>query len=156
VNRRTAEGPSDRFTAHGLRFTKKTSLLLAVIVLSNALGNILLGRGMREVGDISSYSPVDLFTSGVAAMANPWVLSGVALLIVFFTAHALVLSWADLSYVLLVTAIGYVLVAVLSYAFLGEQISAQRWIGTLVITAGVMLVGSTPVSTRVSAREGDE
>lgn len=126
----------------------KTSVALAVIVLSNALGNILLGRGMREVGDISSYSPVDLFTSGVAAMANPWVLGGVALLIVFFVTHALVLSWADLSYVLLVTAIGYVLVAALSYSFLGEQISAQRWLGTVVITAGVMLVGSTPVSTR--------
>jgi len=130
------------------RLTGKTAVLLTVVVLANALGNILLGRGMREVGDISSYSPVDLFTSGVAAMANPWVLSGVALLIVFFVAHALVLSWADLSYVLLVTAIGYVLVAALSYLFLDEQISTQRWLGTLVITAGVALVGSTPVSTR--------
>jgi len=137
------------------RLTNKTSVALAVIVLSNALGNILLGRGMREVGDISSYSPVDLFTSGVAAMANPWVLGGVALLIVFFVTHALVLSWADLSYVLLVTAIGYVLVALLSYLLLGEQISAQRWLGTLVITAGVMLVGSTPVSTRVPMRGED-
>lgn len=130
------------------RLTSKTAVLLTVVVLANALGNTLLGRGMREVGDISSYSPVDLFTSGVAAMANPWVLSGVALLIVFFVAHALVLSWADLSYVLLVTAIGYVLVAALSYLFLDEQISTQRWLGTLVITAGVALVGSTPVSTR--------
>jgi drug/metabolite transporter (DMT)-like permease len=80
-------------------------------------------------------------------MANPWVLVGVLLLLVFFTAHAIVLSWADLSYVLLVTAIGYVLVAVLSRQFLGESISTLRWAGTIVITAGVMLVGSTPVST---------
>jgi drug/metabolite transporter (DMT)-like permease len=80
-------------------------------------------------------------------MTNGWVLAGVLLLLVFFAAHAIVLSWADLSYVLLVTAIGYVLVAVLSRQFLGETISALRWAGTVVITAGVVLVGSTPIST---------
>lgn len=125
----------------------KTNVCLAIIVLANALGNVLLGYGMRQVGDISSYSPLALVTSGLAAMANPWVLAGVALLLVFFVAHAIVLSWADLSYVLLVTSIGYGLVAALSWAFLDEQISAQRWLGTAVITAGVVLVGRTQVST---------
>ena len=72
---------------------------------------------------------------------------GVVLLIAYFAAHTIVLSWADLSYVLLVTSIGYVLVAVLSWALLDESISAQRWAGTLLITAGVVLVGSTPTST---------
>ena len=139
-----SESPAERQAAQR---SLKTQIALAVIVLSNALGNILLGRGMHEVGDISSYSPVALVTSGLAAMSNPWVLSGVALLIVFFVTHAVVLSWADLSYVLLVTAIGYVLVVGLSWAWLGETVSATRWAGTAIITAGVMLVGSTPVST---------
>ncbi len=125
----------------------KTNVCLAIIVLANAFGNVLLGHGMRQVGDISSYSPLALVTSGLAAMANPWVLAGVALLLVFFVAHAIVLSWADLSYVLLVTSIGYGLVVALSWAFLDEQISAQRWLGTAVITAGVVLVGRTQVST---------
>jgi uncharacterized membrane protein len=125
----------------------KTNLCLAIIVVANALGNLMLGYGMRQVGDISSYSPVALITSGLAAMANPWVLGGVVLLAVFFVTHAIVLSWADLSYVLLTTAIGYGLVAFLSWAVLGEHVSAMRWAGVAVITAGVMLVGSTPVST---------
>ena len=131
---------SDRFP--------KTLLTLALIVVSNAVGNIALGRGMREVGDISSYSPLELVRSGLAAMANPWVLGGVGLLLVFFVAHAVVLSWADLSYVLLTTSIGYVLVVAMSWALLGETISPTRWTGTLFITAGVALAGSTPVSTR--------
>lgn len=125
----------------------KTWILLAVIVIANALGNVLLGRGMRQVGDIASYSPVEIVASGLGAMTNPWVLSGVALLLVFFVAHAVVLNWADLSYVLLVTSIGYVLVALLSWLALGERISTLRWIGTAAITAGVALAGSTPVST---------
>lgn len=125
----------------------KTYLFLAVVVGANTAGNILLGRGMREVGDISSYSPLELVSSGMTAMANPWVLSGVALLLVFFIAHTIVLSWADLSYVLLVTSFGYVLTATMSALFLDETISPWRWAGTAVITAGVALAGSTPVST---------
>lgn len=125
----------------------KTAVCLAIIVIANALGNVCLGYGMRQVGDISSYSPLELVSSGMAAMTNPWVLGGVALLLVFFIAHAVVLSWADLSYVLLVTSIGYGLVAALSWALLGEQISLQRWLGTAIITAGVVLVGRTQVST---------
>lgn len=125
----------------------KTNVCLAIIIVANALGNLMLGYGMRQVGDISSYSPVALVTSGLAAMANPWVLGGVVLLTTFFVTHAIVLSWADLSYVLLVTSIGYGLVALLSWLVLGEQVSATRWAGVALITAGVTLVGSTPVST---------
>ncbi len=102
---------------------------------------------MRQVGDISSFSPLELFRSGIAAMSNPWVLLGVALLVVYFAAHTLILSWADLSYVLLVTSSGYVLTAAMSRLVLGEDISCSRWAGTLLITSGVALVGSTAAST---------
>ena len=102
---------------------------------------------MSRVGDISSFSPLELLCSGVAAMGNPWVLLGVALLVVYFAAHTLILSWADLSYVLLVTSSGYVLTAALSRLALGEDISYSRWAGTVLITVGVALVGSTAAST---------
>ena len=122
-------------------------MLLAVVIVSNALGNVSLGYGMREIGDISSYSPVDLVSSGIAGLANPWVLTGVLLLCLFFAAHTLLLGWADLSYVLLVTSLGYVLVAIMSAAILDEAITPARWVGTLLIALGVGVVGSTPVST---------
>ena len=125
----------------------KTSGFLLTVIVANALGNVVLGYGMEQVGSIASYSPAELIYSGLQAMANSWVLAGVGLLLLFFIAHAIVLSWADLSYVLLVTSIGYVLVAVLSWGFLGEQISETRWAGTLLVTLGVALAGSTPVST---------
>ncbi len=102
---------------------------------------------MREVGDITSFSPVNLVSSGIASLASPWVVLGVVLLALFFAAHTLVLSWADLSYVLLVTSAGYVLVAVLSATFLGETVTPARWAGIVLIASGVGVVGSTPVST---------
>jgi len=126
----------------------KTLVCLVVIVASNALGNVLLSHGMGQVGEIASYSPVELFTSGVQAMANPSVLAGVVLLIVFFVTHAIVLSWADLSYVLLTTAIGYVVVALLGWLALGEHVAPTRWAGIGLIACGVALAGSTPASSR--------
>jgi len=125
----------------------KTNICLAVVVIANSLGNVLLTRGMRDVGDIASYSPVDLVLSGTIAMFNPWVMSGIGLLLIFFIAHALVLSWADLSYVMLTTSIGYVVVTFFGWWLLGEHVSVVRWTGVGVITAGVMLVGSTPTAT---------
>ncbi|MYC64842.1 MAG: hypothetical protein F4X12_00745 [Acidobacteriia bacterium] len=125
----------------------KTRILLAIVIVSNAIGNVVLSYGMRAVGDISSYSPASLFSSAIAAFANPWVLLGTSLLVLFFAAHTLLLTWADLSYVLLVTSCGYALVAALGAIFLDESISPLRWCGIALVSCGVALVASTPVST---------
>ena len=125
----------------------KTRLLLAIVIVSNSIGNVVLSYGMRAVGDISSYSPASLVSSAIAAFANPWVLLGTSLLVLFFAAHTLLLTWADLSYVLLVTSCGYALVAALGVIVLDESISLLRWCGIALVSCGVALVASTPEST---------
>ena len=99
------------------------------MVASNALGNFALSIGMKQA------------TNLLAALLEPWVLGGIALLIFWTLARMALLSWADLSYVLPVTAFGYVLNAAFGRVFLGEQITPARWTGTLLIVAGIMLVG---------------
>jgi len=125
----------------------KTRVFLLIIIVANAVGNVLLSYGMRQVGSIASYSPLELVAGSLRAAGNPWVLAGVGLLAVFFVAHLMVLSWADLSYILLMTSAGYILVTLLSWSWLGERVSPGRWAGTAAIAAGVALVGRTPVST---------
>ncbi|MDE0110527.1 MAG: hypothetical protein OXN96_22210 [Bryobacterales bacterium] len=125
----------------------KTKILLAIVIVSNSIGNVVLSYGMRAVGDISSYSPASLVSSAIAAFANPWVLLGTTLLVLFFAAHTLLLTWADLSYVLLVTSCGYALVAALGAIILDESISPLRWCGIALVSCGVALVASTPAST---------
>ena len=56
---------------------------------------------------------------------NPWVALGVLLLILWLISQMTLLSWADLSYVLPVTSVGYVLVALVGRFFLHEQITAE-------------------------------
>ncbi|HYM11646.1 MAG TPA: EamA family transporter [Bryobacterales bacterium] len=125
----------------------KTRVCLFIIVVANVLGNVVLRHGMKQVGSIAAYSPIKLAVSSYHAVSNPYVAAGVALLVIFFLAQMIVLSWADLSYILPMTSMAYILVTVMSWWFLGETVRPMRWLGTLVITAGVILVGRTPVST---------
>jgi drug/metabolite transporter (DMT)-like permease len=74
-----------------------------------------------------------------------WI--GILLLILFFVAYTLVLSWADYSFVQPASSIGYGVVAVLGYFLLGEAVTSTRWIGVAIICMGVFLVSRTPPRT---------
>jgi drug/metabolite transporter (DMT)-like permease len=124
------------------RLRAKTRLFTGIVVVSNVAGNSALTHGMKQLGDIGN-SPLAL----IAALFHPWVALGVALLILWTLTHMALLSWADLSYVLPVTAIGYVLTALSGEFLLGEVITTTHWAGILLITAGVTLVGMTAHTT---------
>jgi uncharacterized membrane protein len=114
-----------------------------IVVVSQVTGDYLLTRGMHEVGSMVGKSPLAF----IFALFNPWVTTGVALLITWLFCHMLLLSWADLSYVLPVTSIGYVLVALAGRFFLGEGVTWTRWSGIALIVSGVVLVGRTAPAT---------
>jgi drug/metabolite transporter (DMT)-like permease len=124
------------------RLRAKTRLFIGIVLVANISGNSALAYGMHRLGDVGN-SPLAM----IGALFHPWVALGVALLILWtFTSMAL-LSWADLSYVIPVTAIGYVLTALSGRFFLHEAIPLGHWLGILLITAGVMLVGATRPAT---------
>ena len=118
------------------RLRWKTTAFTAIVILSNVLGNLFLKWGMDHSDEITA-SPL----SFLLAIFNPWVSLGICLLILWMLSKMLLLSWADLSFVLPVTALGYVLTTVFSRVFLGEHITADRWVGTLLIAAGSIFVG---------------
>jgi uncharacterized membrane protein len=120
-----------------VRLRWKTRAFAALVILSNAFGNFSLAWGMKHRGETLTLSPL----SYVQAIFTPWVALGISLLILWMLSRMALLSWADLSYVLPVTALGYVANALLGRFFLSEQITPQRWAGTLLIVAGTTLVG---------------
>lgn len=81
--------------------------------------------------------------SYIRAMLDPFVALGVIALIVALLTRMVLLSLADLSFVLPVTAVGYVIAAFLGKEVLNEVVTAQRWIGTVLIFIGAALVSST-------------
>jgi uncharacterized membrane protein len=113
--------------------------LALVVVLLNAFGNLALAWGMKHREAVSA-NPLDY----IHALFDPLVALGVGLLILWLLTRMTLMSWADLSFVIPITAMGYLLSAVFGHFFLGEQISPLRWLATLLIVAGIALVGSTP------------
>jgi uncharacterized membrane protein len=122
------------------RLHLKTWICTLVVVLSNVLANFFMKRGMPP----NLSTPFDY----LAALFQPSVTIGVLLFILWMLSRMALLSWADLSYVLPVTSIGYVLVAILGKVVLNERITPMRWTGILLIMAGAALVSaSAPRST---------
>lgn len=122
------------------RLRWKTRLFLTLVIVSQPLGNLALTLGMKHR---PLHSPLDY----LAAIFSPYVALGIVLLIVWLLSRMALLSWADLSYVLPLTAIGYIITAAVGKFVLHEQISLSRWSGTLLIVAGTTLVGMTDSRT---------
>jgi uncharacterized membrane protein len=129
--------------AAGRAVDLKTKLLTLFVVATNVLGNVSMSWGMKHQNAELGLSPL----AYIRLIFSPWVLLGTMLLILWLLSRMTLLGWADLSYVLPVTAIGYVLTALLGKYFLGEALSYQGWAGTLFIVAGIILVGLTEANT---------
>ena len=123
--------------------TPQRYLILLAVMLTASIGDTLLSHGMAQVGPVSFAHLGLLFL----ALRNPWVISGILLLLGFFASYLTALSWADLTFVLPSTAFGYVVVALLSRFWLHEHISLYRWLGIILIVSGVGFVANGPSLT---------
>lgn len=124
----------------------KTILLALLVVCFNAIGNLALAVGMKALNEAVAWNPL----SYLRAMLNPFVASGIVLLILWLLTRMMLMSWADLSFALPLMALGYVVAAVLGHFVLHEAVSLRQWMGTGLIFAGVALVGTTVHQTDIS------
>ena len=134
------------------------SAVLSLLVLFQVLGDVWLSRGMRQVGGVTSgavtgdgvtgLNPATLVAIGLQVLTNPWIILGVCFLIGSLLLYLAAISQFDLSYVLPMTAAKYVLSAVLASSVLGEQITGIRWLGTGLVSGGVLWVGFSEVLPR--------
>jgi transporter family protein len=121
----------------------KPWVLTFVVILTNVFGNLLLSRGMHQVGEIVSVSPL----AYLRVFVNPSAIIGVFILICWMIAQLALLSRADLSFILPITASAYVLIAVSGHLVLREQVSRMQWAGIAAISFGAVLAGGTPART---------
>jgi drug/metabolite transporter (DMT)-like permease len=109
-------------------------MLAAVVALS--LGETALARGMKQ----TAHDGQGWLAQVMTVLLNRWVLAGTILLAVHFGLYLAALKYADLSFALPLTAAAYPLSALLARYYLREEVGPARWIGTLLITAGVAIV----------------
>jgi drug/metabolite transporter (DMT)-like permease len=129
------------------RLRVKTWLCVLLVIASHVAGNFFMKRGIPA--DLAS--PLDY----IMALFRPWLALGVLLLIVWTLLRMALLSWADLSYVLPVTAVEYVLVALAGRLYLHETITTRRWAGIALIVAGAALVSAATAPQTYRKAEAD-
>ena len=113
---------------------------------------------MRQVGDLSGVNSAAWLAIGVQVLTNPWIVLGIGFLVGSLLLYLAAISRLDLSYVLPMTAFKYVLSALFAGFILGEQVSQIRWMGTALVSSGVLLVvwAKRPqITSSSAARIGD-
>jgi len=123
----------------------KTVVVMLIAVSAGTVGDLLLTKGMKELGDLSAMNLRGILSAAYQALSNPKLVLGTAMLAVFFFLWLAVLSWEDLTVALPMQALNYVLVAFLSQYFLGEIVTPMRWAGTVLVCIGVILITKSSV-----------
>jgi len=120
--------------------TLRTALFLAITVLANTGGEISLTRAMKDVGEIKNFKLSALLIVFKRAFRSGWMRLAIGLLAVGFFSLLVLLSWADVSFVIPATASTYVVGGLGAKSLLGERLSPARWAGIVLVSVGVALV----------------
>lgn len=123
----------------GLTLTK--SILLILLSIGIAVGGqMLLKIGMNKIGpiNINSASSLGHLFSGI--FKSPVVLAGLFLYVISAALWLIVISTVDLSFAYPFIGLTYVLILIVSKFVLKEDVNPIRWIGTAIITIGVIVI----------------
>ena len=116
------------------------SIFLFLIVAAGTGGELCVSRAMKTVGEVHDFRPAALARFVWRAIHVGWMWVGIAMMALAFFSLLALLSMENVSFVVPVTALSYAAGAFGALIFLRERISAQRWLGVLLVCVGVTLV----------------
>ena len=132
--------------SHEHRLRIKTLFMVLLMVVCANLGDLMLKRGMLQIGAVQISGP-GIWRALLSTIHNGTIWLGILFLIGFTLCYMTAVSWADYSYVMPAGAFGYATQTLLAIVVLHEAVSTKRWIGVFVICIGVLLVGQTKPNT---------
>lgn len=118
----------------------KTYIVLFLAALSGAIGETFFSYGMRRFGEMDWSNPSRWLDLLLVVATNSYILIGVVFAAGFFFLYLAALSWVDLSFAMPMTAMSFIFATIFARFALGEQVSWNRWLGTLIVVAGIALV----------------
>jgi drug/metabolite transporter (DMT)-like permease len=118
----------------------REAILFLIIIAAGTGGELCVTRAMKDIGEVHDFRPAALLRFMRRAFLVGWMWIGIAMMTVAFFALLAALSFENVSFVVPVTALSYGAGAVGAMLFLRERISLQRWVGVLIVCAGVTIV----------------
>jgi drug/metabolite transporter (DMT)-like permease len=115
---------------------------ILAIVLASVVGDILLSRAMKEVGDVGQlWKRSGLIPVIKRTLGNPNFLFGLMATAIAFFSMLFGLSWGDVSLVAPAAAsLTFIGNAVAARIFLHEKVDQRRWIAASLVAVGVALL----------------
>ena len=118
----------------------REATLFFFIIVAGTGGELCVSRAMKSIGEIHDFRPSAILRFLLQSARLPWMWVGVALMALGFFSLLAILSFQEVSFVVPVSALSYAVGAFGAKAFLGERISAHRWLGIAVVCIGVTIV----------------
>ncbi len=116
---------------------------LMAALTAEAAGYALISQGMRQIGEVNLLHLPPLLPLAASVVTHASILGGVALQAIYFFIFLGLLRKADLSVVVPITALGYLLDGLFARFYLHETVSPLRWLGIGIVVAGVYLIGKS-------------
>ena len=129
----------------------KILIILFIGLIFESTGIVLLKKGMATVGEVKMTSVGEIFRAVKAGVTNVKILGGVFFEALFFVCLLIMMAKSDISFIWPLTGLSFVFSTFAAMWFLGETVSAMRWIGVLMIVAGSVVIGYSEQSKGKSA-----
>jgi drug/metabolite transporter (DMT)-like permease len=115
---------------------------ILVVVFFSVVGDILIARAMKQVGDVHAIVKRSrVWTVVGRVLSNSNFFLGVAAMAVAFFSLLFALSWGDVSLVAPAAAsLTFIGNAFAAKIFLHEKVDRRRWIAAVLVAAGVALL----------------
>ncbi len=114
-------------------------LLISWTVIAVSSAHLLLKKGLASIGHLPSTSG-EFIPFFLNVFTNVYCIFAVLLVLLAVPAWTLAIARAQLSFVYPFAALSYVIVALFSLLLFKEDVGILRWLGIIVICAGVFLV----------------
>lgn len=115
--------------------------LLLVSVVFAVAGQLTLKSAMTHIGRIGAAQVSSPSQTIARSAREPRLWAGLALFAISAVFWLVVLSRVPLSVAYPFVGVSYVLVVAFSKVFLHEDVPALRWLGVVVVAAGIAIVG---------------
>ena len=115
-------------------------ILFLLVVCAGTSGELCVSRAMKTVGEVTKFHPAVLLPIIIRSLRLKWMWLGLALMTTAFFSLLWLLSLANVSLVVPVTALSYAVGTVGGKVFLHERVTLKRWVGVVLVTVGVTLV----------------
>jgi drug/metabolite transporter (DMT)-like permease len=116
------------------------AILFFFIVVVGTAGELCVTRALKIIGEMNRFTPRAILEFIGRSFRVGWMWVGFAMMALAYFALLGMLARANVSYVVPITSLSYVVGAVGGRWFLGESVSHRRWIGVLLVCGGVVLV----------------